>query len=132
MKVLLTGAGGFLGVAVGAALRRHGHSVRALVRTTGSSTPTAAPDGMETWSGDLRTTDLDAALAGVDAVVHLAAVFRGDVMEQFLGTVVPTERLLEAMVRRGTHELVLVSTLERLRLAPAAERSRRTRRSRAA
>ena len=101
MKVLLTGAGGFLGRAVGSALRRHGHSVRALVRTAELDSSTAAPDGMEIWSGDLRTTDLDAALAGVDAVVHLAAVFRGDVMEQFLGTVVPTEALLEAMVRRG-------------------------------
>lgn len=111
MKVLLTGAGGFLGRSVGSALQRHGHSVRALVRSEETSSAAEALDGIEIWRGDLRTADLDAALAGIDAVVHLAAVFRGDVMEQFLGTVVPTESLLEAMARKGPRQLVLVSTL---------------------
>jgi UDP-glucose 4-epimerase len=111
MKVLLTGAGGFLGHACVVALRRHGHSVRALQRTRDDRPSAPTADGVEIWLGDLRTTDLDAALAGVDAVVHLAAVFRGDVMDQFLGTVAPTEALLDAMVRAGTQQLVLVSTL---------------------
>ncbi len=110
MNVLLTGAGGFLGRAVGPALVRHGHTVRALMRRRSDSAVSPLAQGIDPWWGDLRTTDLDAALNGVDAVVHLAAVFGGDVMEQFLGTVVPTERLLEAMVRSGTTRLVLVSS----------------------
>jgi nucleoside-diphosphate-sugar epimerase len=110
MKVLLTGAGGFLGRALGPALVRHGHSVRALMRSRSDLAVSPLAPGIEPWWGDLRTTDLDAALAGVDAVVHLAAVFAGDVMEQFLGTVVPTEALLQAMVRSGTTRLVLVSS----------------------
>lgn len=111
MKVLLTGAGGFLGRALGPALVREGHTVRALMRRRSDSPEPALASGVQPWWGDLRTADLDAALAGVDAVVHLAAVFAGDVMEQFLGTVVPTEILLSAMVRAGVRRLVLVSSL---------------------
>ena len=135
MKVLLTGAGGFLGVAVGSALR----ATRSLGPRPGADPESSTPDGCtgrhrDLVAGTCATTDLDAALAGVDAVVHLAAVFRGDVMEQFLGTVVPTERLLRGDgPQRERTQLVLVSTLERLRLARwPRERSRRTRRSSAA
>lgn len=111
MKVLLTGAGGFLGRALAPALLRQGHTVRALMRPGAGSAPPATTEGIEVWWGDLRTADLGAALAGVDAVVHLAAVFSGDVVEQFQGTVLPTEALLDAMVRVGTQRLVLVSSL---------------------
>jgi UDP-glucose 4-epimerase len=109
MKILLTGAGGFLGRATAGALIGHGHAVRALLRPAAGAPPSPGA-GSELVLGDLRTLDLDAALAGVDAVVHLAAHFQGDAMEQFQGTVVPTERLLDAMVRAGTRRLLLVSS----------------------
>jgi UDP-glucose 4-epimerase len=109
VKVLLTGAGGFLGRATAGALTRHGHGVRALLRPSAAPEP-AACARVEVVRGDLRTADLDLALAGVDAVVHLAAHVQGDALEQLQGTVLPTERLLEAMARAGTPRLVLVSS----------------------
>ena len=48
MKVLVTGASGFLGAAVCAGLRERGHTVSALARRPGS-----APDGVEELKGDL-------------------------------------------------------------------------------
>ena len=110
MKVLLTGAGGFLGRATAGALIGQGHVVRALLRPAADAPAPTASAGLEPFFGDLRTADLDLALAGVDTVVHLAAHFQGDAMEQFQGTVVPTERLLQTMTRAGTRRLVLVSS----------------------
>jgi nucleoside-diphosphate-sugar epimerase len=70
VKVLVSGATGFVGAAVVRRLRAAGHAVRAAVRTA-----RPLPDGVEpavvgAIDGD---TDWRAALDGVDAVVHLAA-----------------------------------------------------------
>jgi UDP-glucose 4-epimerase len=111
VRVLLTGAGGFLGRATVRALVEQGHSVRALLRPAAGSQPIPTSAGVEIRWGDLRSANLDDLLADVDAVVHLAAAFTGDVMEQFQKTVLPTEALLRAMARVGTRCLVLVSTL---------------------
>lgn len=63
--VLLTGAAGTIGSALAPRLRELGWAVRAFDRV-------ATPDGIV---GDLGSpADLDAAMAGVDAVVHLAGV----------------------------------------------------------
>ncbi len=69
--VLLTGASGFVGRHVAAALREAGHAVRAAVRDAGR-----APPGCEPFViGDLATpVDWAPALAGVDAVVHGAGI----------------------------------------------------------
>jgi uncharacterized protein (TIGR01777 family) len=66
-RIAVTGTGGLLGGALARALRRDGHRVVRLVRR-----PPAAPDEAR-WDptgGDPRATA--AALAGCDAVVHLA------------------------------------------------------------
>lgn len=61
--VLLTGAAGRIGTALRAGLAEHGWAVRSFDRVE-------VPDGIV---GDLTVpADLDAAMAGVDAVVHLA------------------------------------------------------------
>lgn len=79
MKVLVTGALGFIGRQVAAALRARGHQVVAAVRAGRES---ALPPGITAVACDLAR-DLDPArwlprLAGVDAVVNAAGVLKGD------------------------------------------------------
>ena len=71
MRVVVTGAGGFLGTALVAQLREQGHGVRRLVRRA----PAAADE--VSWDPAGGEVDLD-ALAGTEAVVHLAGAGVGD------------------------------------------------------
>ncbi len=77
MKVLVTGALGNLGIRTVAELRRRGHAVRALdleTRATKKRARTLDP-GVEVMFGDLtRDVDIRRAVAGMDAVVHDAAI----------------------------------------------------------
>lgn len=73
MKILVTGATGFIGRTLCALLLRHGHTVRAASRFVSSAT--AIPQGAEVVciaSVD-GSTDWSGALFGIEAVVHLAA-----------------------------------------------------------
>jgi UDP-glucose 4-epimerase len=111
VRVLITGAGGFLGRYVVAEFLRRGHAVRALIR------PAARLDGLD-WAedveivrADLRVVrDLATAFEGVDVLVHLAAAVGGGDDAQFAATVVGTERLLNAMTQAATRRLVLASS----------------------
>jgi UDP-glucose 4-epimerase len=74
LKVLLTGATGNVGSHTLPELLHQGHEVRCLVLDTAAHRR-AAPRGAEVTFGDLRDAAVvAAACAGVDAVVHLAAV----------------------------------------------------------
>lgn len=113
MKMLVTGAGGFLGRYVVAAAVNRGHQVRAMVRVVSQSVPRewAAHPRVEVMQGDLRARgSFDTLVDGVDVVIHLAAVKSGDLYDQFSGTVVATENLLDAMGRFGVERLVLTSS----------------------
>lgn len=113
MKLLVTGAGGFLGRYVVASAVQRGHKVRAMVRP-------ASRDIAESWQGhpqveivcgDLRSPYGTAELLeGVDGVIHLAASKAGDLYEQFGGTVIATENLLDAMREAGIGRLVVTSS----------------------
>lgn len=70
MRVAVTGAGGFVGYAVAAALVERGHDVRGLVRGSPE-----LPAGVEPRRADLSGSLTD-DLAGADAVCHLAALGR--------------------------------------------------------
>jgi nucleoside-diphosphate-sugar epimerase len=110
MKVLVSGAGGFLGRFVITRLLERGHSVRAIVRPA-SPMPTFN-ENVEIFSADLRVHhDLHSGFDGIDAVLHLAAATSGNEDIQFSSTVVATERLLEAMARSSVKRLVHVSSL---------------------
>src|SRR6185312_8272180 len=111
LKVLITGANGFLGQRVVAEFLRRGHAVRALVRPAAKVDRLGWPDEIEVFRADLRAPrDLVSAFEGVDAVVHLAAGVKGSEDAQFAASVVGTERLLDAMARSKTKRLVLASS----------------------
>jgi dihydroflavonol-4-reductase len=76
MKVFLTGATGFVGHHVARALAAEGADLRMLVRRTSNLANLEGIAG-ETHVGDLSEPDtLSPALAGCDAVVHVAADYR--------------------------------------------------------
>ncbi|MBN8808844.1 MAG: NAD-dependent epimerase/dehydratase family protein [Sphingomonas sp.] len=106
MKVLVTGAGGFLGRAVAAAAARAGHQVLAMVRPVSLAKGGTFPAGVTPLAGDLRQRGAWCdAIGDVDAVVHCAAAF-GDLPSQLAGTVLATENLLAALphtLRRIVH-----------------------------
>ena len=75
MKVLVTGATGFIGGNVARVLQARGHEVRAFVRP-GSSTLTLDGTGIQTAQGDVRDRESVAeALRGCNGVVHCAALY---------------------------------------------------------
>ncbi|MBR7838653.1 UDP-glucose 4-epimerase [Actinospica durhamensis] len=81
MRVLVTGAFGYVGSAVVGALTAEGHEVRALTtRRDGAPHPVsvASPSGaVEVVHGDVRDPEaMRQAVTGVDGVCHLAALTR--------------------------------------------------------
>jgi nucleoside-diphosphate-sugar epimerase len=111
MKALVTGANGFLGRHVVGALLARGIEVRALVRPAARLEALGWPSSVEIFRADLRTSEeLRHAFEGVDVLIHLAAVVSGTEDAQFAGTVVATERLLEAMTQTACRRLVLCSS----------------------
>jgi len=111
MRALVTGANGFLGRHVVAALLARGVEVRALVRPAARLEALGWPSSVDVFRADLRTSrDLARAFEGVDVLLHLAAVVSGGEDAQFAGTVVGTERLLTAMAAGACRRLVLCST----------------------
>src|SRR5262245_16219116 len=72
MKLLVTGATGFVGAAVVRALLRRGHHVTGLVRSPAKSRPLEEA-GMTVAIGDMWRPDTYVPLvSGVEAVVHAA------------------------------------------------------------
>ena len=80
MKILVTGATGRIGANLVVRLLDKGHSIRSFVYPADASRAQKLDtyDGVETVFGDLRNPDdVSRAVAGVDAVYHLAAAFQG-------------------------------------------------------
>ena len=111
--VFITGAAGFVGQYVVAAVLRAGHAVMANVRakTDLSKVSWHQHPEVNVVRQDLRQRrGLTEALSGADAVIHLAAVKGGDFYDQFAGTVIATENLLWAMGEADIRQLVAIST----------------------
>lgn len=113
MKILLTGGTGFVGPAVARALQSQGHEVRALVRQTSNRTHLDEIGGIEYAFGDVCSADtLPAALEGVEAVVHVAAITKGLGREDYFRVNhFGTRNLAEAAVAAGVQRFVHCSTL---------------------
>lgn len=113
---LVTGGAGFVGATLVRRLAASGYRVRVLDNLT-SGDP-AHLDGVpaELIRGDIRdAAALDAAMAGCDAVVHLAAAGSvvasvADPAANFEANVVGTFRVLDAARRCGAARVVLAST----------------------
>lgn len=117
MKVLLTGAAGFIGRHIAEAAEHAGHEVVGvdvlLPQAHGEGSTT--PDGVV--AGDVRDPDLlDRLLPAVDVVCHQAATVGNGVDAQDLPGYAAhndlgTATLLAAMARAGTKRLVLASSV---------------------
>lgn len=110
MRLVVTGATGFIGRALVRRALADGHAVRALVRDPAS----VLPDAVERAVGDLgRPDSLAPAMQGAEAVVHLAAQL-GDWGPEaaFVRTNVEgTRALLDAARSGGVSRFVCTSSL---------------------
>ena len=105
MKILVTGAGGFLGVNVVERLLAHGYmDIRCFLRGRGKTERLLALSAshpgsqLELCYGNLRSkSDCARAVADVSLVVHLAAGTKGAPAELFTDSVVVSRNLLEAL-----------------------------------
>jgi dihydroflavonol-4-reductase len=116
MRVVVTGATGFIGGVVARQLRVRGDEVVAIVRD-----PARATDlrdlGVELAAGDLSEVDsIIGQLAGADVLLHVAGSYRIGIrpserpamLDANVGT---TTRLLDAAAKVGTPRIVYTSTV---------------------
>ena len=99
MKALVTGGTGTLGRLFVPRLRDAGYDVRVLSRRHPES-----PEGIEVVTGDLATGEgIDAAVEGMEIIVHCASSFKGDEDK--------ARHLIQAATRSGPQHLVTVSVV---------------------
>jgi dihydroflavonol-4-reductase len=114
MLAFVTGATGFLGSHVARALSEQGADLRLLVR---SSSNLKNLEGLraETAVGDLRdAASLEKAMAGCDAVFHVAADYRlwvRDPQEMYRSNVEGTRAVLAASRKNGVKQVVHTSSV---------------------
>ena len=125
MRIVLTGAAGFIGSHLGERLVAEGNEVIGIDAFTDFYERSAkeanlarllATPGFELVEADLRDDDIDDQLDGADVIVHLAAQpgvrdSWGRGFDVYVGhNVLATQRVLDAAVRRGVDRVVFASS----------------------
>lgn len=114
MKIFVTGATGFVGHHVAKALAAEGAELRLLVRKTSNLANLEGIPG-ETHLGDLAQPEtLRAAIAGCEAVVHVAADYRlwiRDPQSMYRANVEGTRDLLRLAREAGVRRVVYTSSV---------------------
>ncbi len=129
MKILVTGAGGFLGKRIVERLLEHGQTdIRCMLRDTskGAALQTIAARypaaQVELFAANLKNpAQITASLAGVQTVIHAAAALKGSPAEMFLDSVVASRNFLDAVAALPTAQrprIVLVSSFGVYSVAP--------------
>src|SRR5690242_9683683 len=112
MRVLVTGATGFIAAHLIPALQRRGHDVHAFVQPSSDATRIAGAD-VVVHEGDVRSIDtLVPAMRQVDAVVHLAAAIgvRRPLGDYHAVNVTGTENVCRAAMAADIGRVVHVSS----------------------
>ena len=114
MRVLVTGATGFVGRATILALLEAGHGVRAFVRDTARVALSFGERPVDVLVGDVRDkAHVREALKGVDALVHAAATYsyrRGDSGLMLRENPAIAEAVLGAAAAAGTSHVIDISS----------------------
>ncbi len=111
MRILVTGASGFIGSAVAHRLLRDGHDVIAVVRRSGG-----VPEGCRQFRLDLREATSparwEAVLDGVNAVVNCAGVLQDNAMDSVAAAhAAAPVALFEACVHKGVRRVIQISAI---------------------
>lgn len=109
LRLLVTGARGFIGAAVVREAVARGHQVTRVVRAATDEVPGTATAAVDLGAPDAAAT-LARVLPGCDAVVHCAASLGGGPDDHARDTVSATRHLVAAMGQAGVHRMVLVSS----------------------
>src|SRR5205814_10638361 len=122
MRVLLTGGSGFVGSYVAEQLTGLGHTVRALVRPQSDSKLLKTLKNIEFAPGAVEDRrSLDAAVTGVDAIVHVAGLVKARRPEEFFAVNAEGTRNLVAAAEAhapGLRRFVYVSSLSAVGPSP--------------
>lgn len=121
MRVLVTGATGFIGFHVARFLTEKGHRVRALVREENSA-PALKNLGVELVRGDIRDYEsVFLALDGCRQLFHLAADYRlwvPNPRTMYDTNVQGTINCMEAALKRGVEKVIYTSSVGVLAASP--------------
>ena len=119
MKILITGASGFIGSAVLRQLLQAGHDMRVLLRVDSDLRNLTGLD-IETVTGDLTMpSSLDRALEGCEALFHVAADYRlwvPDPENMYKTNVHGTRNIMLSAAKAGVKRIVYTSSVATLGL----------------
>src|SRR5919198_4324428 len=113
--VLITGGAGSVGRLLVSRLRQHGHAVRVFDLPGMDYAGLEGVSGIEVFKGDITNADtVRQAVAGVDAVIHLAAILppmsERDRAKTFAVNVGGTTHIVRALESLAPHAVLVFSS----------------------